>query len=351
LKDQKPWITRPPAKNEAPQSGLRPGHPFGVPPPSAAPPPHEWMAYGHDCFWSAARRAGRHRHHSQNRQQCGTKAAGQPKPTTKARRHHRLACGQIAERSAALAAHGSSKARGKAWSKRPDRQAGRHGRKRPPLRGAKTGTNHARPTSRPPAQPGACARHAGKVCGDRKTEKPVYQEEGRPAPRIKRATAARRGRKARFWWSRHSEGPSKAEKRLYGRLVKSAGFDALNLSCTIKKSSGFQRSRPIWRGAPLPPAPRQRGERVALCRQGCRRRGASLPWLHPRLEAWAVPPASRVKASPAILTRSVLALRAALRMRPPVSPLTLLPLENRGGQRRPGRNSHFLCGVVVIVVV
>ena len=68
--------------------------------------------------------------------------------------------------------------RGKAWSKRPDRQAGRHGRKRPPLRGAKTGTNHARPTSRPPAQPGACARHAGKVRGDRKTEKPVYQKGG-----------------------------------------------------------------------------------------------------------------------------------------------------------------------------
>ena len=60
--------------------------------------------------------------------------------------------------------------RGKAWSKRPDRQAGRHGRKRPPLRGAKTGTKRARPTSRPPAQPGACARHAGKVRGDRKTE-------------------------------------------------------------------------------------------------------------------------------------------------------------------------------------
>jgi len=88
--------------------------------------------------------------------------------------------------------------RGKAWSKRPDRQAGRHGRKRPPLRGAKTGTNHARPTSRPPAQPGACARHAGTISADRKTEKPVYQEEGWPAPRTKRATAARRGRKARF---------------------------------------------------------------------------------------------------------------------------------------------------------
>lgn len=61
--------------------------------------------------------------------------------------------------------------RGRAWSKRPDRQAGRHGRKRPPLRGAKTGTNHARPTSRPPAQPGACERHAGTVLGDRKAAK------------------------------------------------------------------------------------------------------------------------------------------------------------------------------------
>jgi hypothetical protein len=56
-----------------------------------------------------------------------------------------------------------STANHKAWSKRPDRQAGRHGRKRPPLRGAKTGTNHARPTSRPPAQPGACARPAADV--------------------------------------------------------------------------------------------------------------------------------------------------------------------------------------------
>jgi len=46
--------------------------------------------------------------------------------------------------------------------------------------------------------PSASARDAGKVRGDRKAEKPVYQEEGGPAPRIKRATAARRGRKARF---------------------------------------------------------------------------------------------------------------------------------------------------------
>ena len=88
--------------------------------------------------------------------------------------------------------------RGKAWSKRPDRQAGRHGRKRPPLRGAKTGTKRARPTSRPPAQPGACARHAGKVRGDRKTENRFIRKKAGPAPRTKRATAARRGHKARF---------------------------------------------------------------------------------------------------------------------------------------------------------
>lgn len=36
-----------------------------------------------------------------------------------------------------------------AWSKRLVRQTGRHGRKRPPLRGAKTGTNRTRTTSSP----------------------------------------------------------------------------------------------------------------------------------------------------------------------------------------------------------
>jgi hypothetical protein len=44
-----------------------------------------------------------------------------------------------------------------AGSKRPGRQAGRHGRKRPPLRGAKTGTNHGQPA--PPA-----GRSARRVC-------------------------------------------------------------------------------------------------------------------------------------------------------------------------------------------
>lgn len=130
--------------------------------------------------------------------------------------------------------------RGKAWSKRPDRQADRHGRKRPPLRGAKTGTNHARPTSRPPAQPGACARHARKVRGNQKTEKPVYQERGGPAPRTKRATAARRGRKARFLGPWHSQGASKARKWLCGPLVKSAGFAAPHHSPPPLASEGSE---------------------------------------------------------------------------------------------------------------
>lgn len=133
--------------------------------------------------------------------------------------------------------------RGKAWSKRPDRQAGRHGRKRPPLRGAKTGTNHARPTSRPPAQPGACARHAGKVCGDRKTEKPVYQERGGQLLALnglqRRAEAARHA----FRGLGIVKGQAGPESGLYGPLVKSAGFETLNLSCEIEKSSGFQRNR------------------------------------------------------------------------------------------------------------
>ena len=47
----------------------------------------------------------------------------------------------------------------------------------PPLRGAKTRTNHARPASRSPAQPGACARHGmglrrfSKVAEDKPSRK------------------------------------------------------------------------------------------------------------------------------------------------------------------------------------
>ena len=151
----------PPAQNEAPQSGLRPGHPFGVPPPSAAPPPHEWMAYGHARFVARQAAQGGTTTTAKNRHQCGTNAMktnSQGKKATPA--------GLWPE---SLRTKGGTcrpwliDGRGKAWSKRPDRQAGRHGRKRPPLRGAKTGTKRARPTSRPPAQPGACARYARNV--------------------------------------------------------------------------------------------------------------------------------------------------------------------------------------------
>lgn len=59
----------------------------------------------------------------------------------------------------------------------PDRQAGRHGRKRPRPCGALRPGHHARPTSRPPAQPGACARHAGTVRGDREAVKPFSRKK------------------------------------------------------------------------------------------------------------------------------------------------------------------------------
>ena len=161
------------AKRSATGAPLR-----GSPNLRSAPPPDKWMACGHDYFGSAARRAG---------------WTPPPRPKTAAVRHQGSRTTKTNNQGkktlpAGLRPDDRTKrgtcrawqfdGRGKAWSKRPDRQAGRHGRKRPPLRGAKTGTNHARPTSRPPAQPGACARHAGKVRGDRKTEKPVYQEEG-----------------------------------------------------------------------------------------------------------------------------------------------------------------------------
>ena len=62
---------------------------------------------------------------------------------------------------------------------------------------------------------------------------------------------------------------------------------------------------------PALPAPAGR-ERVALCRQGCSRRGASLPCLPPAGERWAAPAASRGR---------VLALRAAGRTNPLTLPL------------------------------
>ena len=134
--------------------------------------------------------------------------------------------------------------RGKAWSKRPDRQAGRHGRKRPPLRGAKTGTNHARPTSRPPAQPGACARHAGKVRGDRKAAKTVYQEEGRPAPCPKQAAGAAGRPQRRF------QGQGKGQ----GRGSRSQRPSALNLSCFQEKQS-VSNGKAIFVRRTTPPRP------------------------------------------------------------------------------------------------
>ena len=114
-------------------------------------------------------RAVGHHHPDQNRHQCSTKAHENRKPRQKDSTGRPLAGKQGTK--GGTCRPWLIDGRGKAWSKRPNRQAGRHGRKRPPLRGAKTGTKRARPTSRPPAQPGACARHAGKVRVVRESEK------------------------------------------------------------------------------------------------------------------------------------------------------------------------------------
>ena len=181
--------------------------------------------------------------------------------------------------------------RGRAWSKRPDRQAGRHGRKRPPLRGANTGTNHARPTSRPPAQPGACARHAGTVRGDRKAAKTVYQEEGRPEPCPKRAARHRRGRRAGF------QGVGQGSE-LVERARACSRRLALNLSCFQEKqsvSSGKARFRAANHSPP--PLASEGSESPSVVRDAG---GGALRFLrlHPRLEALAVPVASRVRLRP-----------------------------------------------------
>ena len=102
--------------------------------------------------------------------------------------------------------------RGKAWSKRPNRQAGRHGRKRPP------------------AQPGACARHAGKVRVVRESEKTGLSGRRGKHRCKKQASAVHRGHKTRFQGQRHRQGQGETKKRLCEPLARSAGFAALNLS-------------------------------------------------------------------------------------------------------------------------
>lgn len=128
----------------------------------------------------------------------GTKAAGQPKTTTKARRHHRLACGQMAKRSAALAARGSSTAEVRhglsvPTGKPADMAASGH-----PCGALRPGRITPGRLRQPPAQPGACARHARNVRGNREAVKTGLSGKRGQHPRIKQASVVRRGRKKHF---------------------------------------------------------------------------------------------------------------------------------------------------------
>ncbi len=211
--------------------------------------------------------------------------------------------------------------RGKAWSKRPDRQAGRHGRKRPPLRGAKTGTNHARPTSRPPAQPGACARHAGKVRGDREAAK--NRLSGRWQASTVPKTGGRGSRKAAETFSGTRQGAGQ------GRASGSRRPSALNLSCFQEKQS-VSNGKAVFVRRTTPPRPSPARGASRPLSSGVQAAG--------RFASFDCPPDWRLGpfqwhqgcGFAHVLTRSVLAVPAALRVRPPGVPLTPLPLENRG---------------------
>lgn len=178
--------------------------------------------------------------------------------------------------------------RGKAWSKRPDRQAGRHGRKRPPLRGAKTGTNHARPASRPPAQPGACARYAGKVRGDRKAAKTSLSGRGGASTVPK--TGGRGSRKAVERFSGVRQGAGQGEP-----VAASWRAESVFVSGKAKR---FQWEVRFCAANHSPPPLASEGSESPSGVRGAG--GGALRFLRlpPRLEAWAVPVASRVRLRP-----------------------------------------------------
>lgn len=105
---------RPPAGSYGPQAGLRPGPqaalPARHPPEGPAAPPYQAPQAGQSWTPGLTPPPGQER---------GLSGSGRPQAVTRT------------------------------WPARG-----------PPLRGAKTRTNRARPASRPPAQPGACARRA-----------------------------------------------------------------------------------------------------------------------------------------------------------------------------------------------
>ena len=88
-----------------------------------------------------------------------------------------------------------------------------------------------------------------------------------------------------------------------------------------------------------PPLPAGKGSESPSVVKGAGGRPAALKPPTPLTRASIVPAASRVRFT-CILTRSVLGLRPALRVRPPVQPLTRLPLKNRTPAALAGAANH-----------
>lgn len=89
-----------------------------------------------------------------------------------------------------------------------------------------------------------------------------------------------------------------------------------------------------------PPLPAGKGSESPSVVKGAGRAALRLLLLHPDGERGVVPRASRVRFA-SILTRSVLGLRPALRVRLPVEPLTPFPLQTASRTRIAGRSAAF----------
>lgn len=106
----------------------------------------------------------------------------------------------------------------------------------------------------------------------------------------------------------------------------------------FSETSPISTSRPGALPSPIPPAPsRWEGERVALCRQACRPRGASLASPAPCRGSVGTFQGRQGFASPSGVAR-VLAFGCGP-LQPPLRPLTPFPLENPKPRRTESRHA------------
>ncbi len=190
-----------------------------------------------------------------------------------------------------------------------------------------------------PLSPARVRAMPERFVGIERPQKTVYQEEGRPAPCPKQAAGAAGRPQRRF------QGQGKGQ----GRASGSRRPSALNLSCFQEKQS-VSNGKAVFVRRTTPPRPSPARGASRPLSSGVQAAG--------RFASFDCPPDWRLGpfqwhqgcGFAHVLTRSVLAVPAALRVRPPGVPLTPLPLENRGsaGQiarfalaagRRTGRNN------------